>query len=437
MIKTNTRYVVRPGGRLRGDMRVPGDKSISHRAIILGSIAQGKTTVNGVLHGTDVLATVEAFRKMGVNITAPNGGTLSIEGVGLNGLSPPQGELDLGNSGTAMRLMAGLLAGQKFGTRLIGDESLSARPMRRVTDPLTQMGARVETGPQGTPPLTIHPVRGLNGIHYVLPVASAQVKSALLLAGLYAKGETCIEEPVPTRDHTERMLRGFGYACTHQGQGICINGAGALQGREIDVPADLSSAAFFIVAATIAENSMLRLLHVGVNPTRTGLLAILQKMGAVIRIERRREVCGEPVADLQVESARLTGIDVPREQITLAIDEIPILCVAAACADGVTTLRGAAELRHKESDRISCMVDGLRGVGIEVEEYADGMSIRGGDIRGGLVRSCGDHRIAMAFCMAGIKARSSIEIADCGSIATSFPDFFETARNSGVNIHAA
>ena len=437
MTTSGLQYVVRPAGGLSGDLRVSGDKSISHRSVILGSIAVGTTKISGILQATDVFATIDAFRKMGVKITGPDEGNVSIQGVGLDGLSPPEDKLNLGNSGTAMRLLAGLLAGQKFGTNLVGDDSLSGRPMRRVTDPLAKMGARVETGPEGTPPLSIKPVGDLNGIHYVLPVASAQVKSALLLAGLYAHGETCIEEPVPTRDHTERMLGGFDYPCRQREHGMCLRGGGVLHGTQIDIPADLSSAAFFIVAATIAEGSHLRLSHVGVNPTRIGLLNILKTMGAVIRVEHEREICGEPVAELEVESAKLQGVEVPLEQVSLAIDEFPILCIAAAYAQGVTMIRGATELRHKESDRISSMVKGLRNLGIDVEEYSDGMSIRGGQVQGGTVSSNGDHRVAMAFCIAGVQATSSVEIQDCGNIVTSFPGFFDAAKSCGMDIHAS
>lgn len=426
--------MVRPGAKLSGAVRVPGDKSISHRSVVLGAVAEGDTRIRGILEGHDVLATITAFRQMGVDITGPDQGRLSIRGVGLDGLSAPTDNLDLGNSGTAMRLMAGLLSGQKFGTCLVGDESLSSRPMKRITIPLTRMGACIETGVDGCPPITIQPTDRLIGIHYVLPVASAQVKSALMLAGLYADGETCVEEPAPTRDHTERMLRGFGYPCTQRDGRICVKGKGRLQGAQIEVPGDLSSAAFFIVAAAITDGSSLRLSHVGVNPTRIGLLEILREMGASIKVEQARDACGEPVADLQVKAAPLRGIEVPVELVSSAIDEFPILCIAAACADGVTVVRGAGELRHKESDRISAMVTGLRTLGIDVEEFPDGMSIRGGSIQGGSVASHGDHRVAMAFCIAGNRARSSVEVQDCANIATSFPNFLEVAATCGMHI---
>ena len=429
------RYRVEPGGELSGELRVPGDKSISHRAVILGAVAEGLTEVTNLLEGADVLATIAAFRQMGVEIEGPDNGRLAIAGVGLRGLSAPGGELDLGNSGTAMRLMTGLLAGQAFKSILTGDESLSSRPMRRVTEPLALMGALIETTAGGTPPLVVHPVNGLNGIRYALPVASAQVKSSILLAGLYATGETCIEEPVPTRDHTERMLNGFLYPCETSSAGICLSGGSRLHPMGIDVPSDISSAAFFIVAAAIAPAASLRLRGVGVNPTRTGVLEILRLMGAAIDVENEQQVCGETVADIVVRSAPLKGIDVPVELVPLAIDEFPAICIAAACARGSTTIRGAAELRHKESDRIKAMVNGLRELGIDARELEDGMRIAGGDMTGGCVDSAGDHRIAMAFSVAGLRARTGIEIRDCGSIGTSFPGFLETANRCGIRIH--
>lgn len=401
---------------------------------MLGSIAEGMTRVANLLEGTDVLATVSAFRSMSVEIEGPHNGNLMIRGAGLRGLRRPEADLDLGNSGTAMRLLSGVLAGQTFASRLTGDPSLSGRPMRRVIDPLTRMGASITATSAGTPPLSVRPARFLKGIRYVLPVASAQVKSAVLLAGLYAQGETCVEEPRPTRDHTERMLAGFGYPC-ESGQGeVCIQGGGRLSGTDIDVPADLSSAAFFIVAATIAPGSQLRLIDVGVNPTRTGVIDILRRMGASITTENERLVCGEPVADIVVRHAPLKGIDVPVELVPLAIDEFPVLCVAAACARGTTKLRGAGELRHKESDRIASVVKGLRVLGIDADEFADGMDITGGHFGGGSVDSAGDHRVAMAFCMAGLRADAVIHVRDCGNIATSFPGFLETAAGCGLRI---
>lgn len=415
-------------------MRVPGDKSISHRAVMLGSIAEGATRVSNLLEGSDVLATVAAFRQMSVEIEGPENGCLSITGVGLRGLAAPTDSLDLGNSGTAMRLLTGLLAGQQFGSRLTGDASLSGRPMRRVVDPLTQMGASITSTARGTPPLDVHAVDSLKGIEYALPVASAQVKSAVLLAGLYARGKTCVEEPRPTRDHTERMLAGFGYPCERNGRSVCVQGGGNLYGSVIDVPADLSSAAFFIVASTIAPGSQLRLSGVGMNPTRTGVIDILRRMGASIEMEGERVVCGEPVADIVVRYAPLKGIDVPLDLVPLSIDEFPVLCIAAGCARGTTTIRGAAELRHKESDRISSMVSGLRALGISTEEFEDGMSITGGEMTGGSVDSFGDHRVAMSFCIAGLRASTRIEVGDCGNITTSFPGFLRTVSDCGLRI---
>ncbi|HHO68104.1 MAG TPA: 3-phosphoshikimate 1-carboxyvinyltransferase, partial [Gammaproteobacteria bacterium] len=371
-------FHVQPGGRLRGNLRVPGDKSISHRSIMLGSLADGVTEVSGFLEGEDSLATLAAFRAMGVAIDGPEAGRVRIEGVGLHGLRAPDGPLDLGNSGTSMRLLAGLLAGQAFDTELIGDSSLMSRPMRRVTEPLALMGARIDTTEAGTAPLRIHGGQRLHGIDYRMPVASAQVKSSLLLAGLYAQGRTCVHEPAPTRDHTERMLTGMGYP-VQTGEGrACLSGGGSLQPARIDVPADISSAAFFLVGASIAPGSELTLEHVGINPTRTGVLDILKRMGADIEILNPRESGGEPVADLRVRSAGLAGIEIPPELVPLAIDEFPVLFVAAACAEGTTVLTGAEELRVKESDRIQVMADGLQALGVEAHPTADGMVIHGG-----------------------------------------------------------
>ena len=429
-----TDFVVAPGGRLSGCLRVPGDKSISHRSIMLGAIAEGITEVSGFLEGEDSLATLRAFRAMGVEIEGPEAGRVTIHGVGLHGLRPPDGPLDLGNSGTSMRLLAGLLAGQGFEVTLTGDASLSSRPMRRVTEPLARMGARIDTTEAGTAPLVIHPVEKLQGIHYEMPVASAQVKSAVLLAGLYAEGETCVTEPAPTRDHTERMLTGMGHAVRRSGNRICLDGGGRLQATPIEVPADISSAAFFLVGASIAPGSEVVLEHVGINPTRDGVITILRRMGADITLENPREVGGEPVADLRVRSAPLHGIEIPEALVPLAIDEFPALFVAAACAEGETVLRGAEELRVKESDRIQVMADGLRVLGIDAEPTPDGIRIQGGRLGGGEVLSHGDHRIAMAFAMAGLRAHGTIRILDCANVNTSFPGFVELAAAAGLQI---
>jgi len=436
-VSSNVRFKILPGGRLSGDIRVPGDKSISHRAIMLGSLAEGVTHVEGFLEGDDALATLQAFRAMGVRIEGPDQGKVTIHGVGMNGLQPPEEPLDLGNSGTSMRLLAGLLAGQGFEVTLIGDDSLSRRPMKRVTEPLALMGAEINTTPKGTAPLVIRPVDGLKGIDYQLPVASAQVKSCLLLAGLYAAGETWVSEPAPTRDHTERMLNGFGYEVMRSGRRRGLSGGGKLLACDIDVPADISSAAFFLVGASIAEGSDLILRHVGMNPTRDGVITILRLMGADIEVLNEHEVGGEPVADLRVRSAALKGIRIPEELVPLAIDEFPALFVAAACAEGVTVLSGAEELRVKESDRIQVMADGLQTLGVVAKPTTDGIVIQGGRLGGGTLASHGDHRIAMAFAMAGLRASTEIVIDDCANVNTSFPGFATLAASSGLRIEVA
>jgi cyclohexadieny/prephenate dehydrogenase / 3-phosphoshikimate 1-carboxyvinyltransferase len=430
-------FKVLPGGQAIGSIRVAGDKSISHRSIILASIANGITRVTGFLEGEDALNTVAAFREMGVTIVGPENGELTIYGVGKLGLQKPRRPLYMGNSGTAMRLLAGLLAAQSFDSELTGDESLMERPMNRIAGPLRDMGAIIETAEAGTPPLKIKG-RELSGIRYEMPIASAQVKSCLLLAGLFAQGVTEIIEPAPCRDHTERMLQGFGYTVQRNPeQGSCsVSGGGELQATEIDVPADISSAAFFLVAAAITPGSDLTLLHVGVNPTRVGVMNILRAMGADIESSNERIVGGEPVADLRVRYRPLIGIDIAADQIPLAIDEFPVLFIAAACAEGETLLRGAEELRVKESDRIEAMAQGLKQLGVVVETYADGIKISGGKIGGGCVDSFGDHRIAMAFTVAGLRAESAIEIANCANVATSFPNFVELATEVGMRVSA-
>jgi len=430
-------FTVEPGGQLTGRARVPGDKSISHRSIMLGSLAEGVTEVSGFLEGEDSLATLNAFRAMGVIIAGPEQGRVSIRGVGLHGLRAPSGPLYLGNSGTSMRLLSGLLAGQQFDTVMTGDASLSRRPMKRVTTPLATMGAVIEATGQGTAPLTVRGGRNLHGIEYTLPVASAQVKSCLLLAGLYAQGRTCVTEPAPTRDHTERMLTGFGYPVERQGATACVTGGGRLAATRIDVPADISSAAFFLVGASIAPGSDLVLEHVGINPTRTGVIDILRLMGASIDVQNSREIGGEPVADLRVRHAPLRGIEIPEHLVPLAIDEFPALFIAAACATGRTVLTGAEELRVKESDRIQVMADGLAALGIDAQPTPDGIVIQGGTLQGGRIDSHGDHRIAMAFAMAALRAAGPIRIDDCANVNTSFPDFVDLAANSGLRISSA
>lgn len=427
-------YRVGAGGSLEGRLRVPGDKSISHRAVMLAAIAQGESRIAGCLEAEDVVATMNAFRALGVRIEGPREGRVTVHGVGLRGLRAPERALDCGNSGTAMRLLAGVLAAQPFDSELTGDESLRRRPMRRVAEPLARMGARIETAADGCPPLRIRGGARLRGIRYSMPVASAQVKSALLLAGLYAEGRTCVSEPAPTRDHTERMLSGFGWPTEREGDTVCVQGGAVLHATDIEVPGDLSSAAFFLVGASIAEGSDLVLEHVGVNPTRTGALEILRRMGADIRLLNERTAGGEPVADIRVRGARLRGIEVPAELVPLAIDEFPVLFVAAANAQGETVVRGAAELRVKESDRIAAMAEGLAALGVAVETAPDGMRVRGGAYGGARVRSHGDHRVAMAFAIAALRAGGPITIEDCANVATSFPGFPELARAAGLRI---
>lgn len=422
------------GGKLSGSIRVPGDKSISHRSIMLGSLANGVTEVTGFLDGDDCLATLNAFRQMGVMIEGPDQGKLRIEGVGLHGLQRPDNVLDMGNSGTSMRLMSGLMSGQAFDVTLTGDDSLSKRPMQRVIKPLSAMGATIEATEAGTPPLYIKGGATLTGIHYDLPVASAQVKSCTLLAGLYAKGTTSVTEPAPTRDHTERMLRGFGYQVTTEGNTMGLEGGGELYATQIDVPADISSAAFFLVGASIAKGSDLTLKHVGINPTRTGVIDILRLMGADITLSNEKQVGGEPVADIRVRYAPLQGIHIPEALVPLAIDEFPVLFVAAALAEGTTVLTGAEELRVKESDRIQVMADGLQACGADATSTADGMIIQGGSLHGGYVESHDDHRIAMAFTMAGLCAEGNIYINNCANVNTSFPDFIALAASVGVKV---
>jgi 3-phosphoshikimate 1-carboxyvinyltransferase len=435
---TNLTFIVQPGGSLHGSVRVPGDKSISHRSIMLGSLAEGTTHVSGFLQGEDCLCTLKAFRAMGVDIDGPtDDGKVTIHGVGLHGLKAPAGDLDMGNSGTSMRLMSGLMSGQAFDVRMTGDASLSKRPMKRVTAPLASMGAEIDATEKGTPPLLVHGARKLQGIHYDMPVASAQVKSSLLLAGLYAQGETSVTEPAPTRDHTERMLRGFGYAVKTDGNHISLQGGGKLTATDIDVPSDISSAAFFMVGASIAQGSDLTIEHVGMNPTRTGVIDILRLMGANLEVLNEREVGGEPVADIRVRSAPLKGIQIPEALVPLAIDEFPSLFIAAAFATGQTVLTGAEELRVKESDRIQVMADGLIACGVDAQPTPDGIIINPGNFSGGTIESHGDHRIAMSFAMAALCAKATITINDCANVNTSFPGFVDLAAGAGVRIAVA
>ncbi len=441
MAQHPNRFSALPTSRIGGDITVPGDKSISHRALMLGAVAEGASVVEGFLASEDCLATQAALGAMGVSIERDSAGLVRIEGVGWYGLRAPTGALDLGNSGTAIRLLMGLLAGQPFSSTLTGDASLRQRPMERVAAPLRLMGAQVSTASGGRPPVVIGGGARLRGIAYDLPMASAQVKSALLLAALGAEGATTVRSPGPSRDHTERMLQSMGVrlALAAEGEGhvVTVNGRATLRSVSIRVPADFSSAAFFLVAGCLGARDGLLIRNVGINPTRTGLLTILRAMGATIELRNPRSVGAEPVADLWVTQSELTGIEVPPELVPLAIDEFPVLFIAAAAANGETTVSGAEELRKKETDRIAVMAEGLRTVGIEVEERPDGARIVGGRMRGGTVDSRGDHRIAMSFAVASLRARERIEILNTAEVATSFPGFLDVARQAGLNVAPA
>lgn len=430
-------WVVSPSSRVQGELLVPGDKSVSHRALMLGAIAEGHTCIEGFLAGEDCLASLRVLRQLGVVINQRTDGVIEVEGVGLEGLTASASELDMGNAGTAMRLFMGLLSGQSFDSTLVGDQSLMRRPMERVAAPLREMGALITTR-EGRPPVQVQAGPRLQGIDYLLPVASAQVKSAILLAGLRASGVTIVTEPVPTRDHTERMLQGFGVELSREGARVALHGGQTLRATRIEVPGDISSAAFFLVAGSIAREGELLLKNVGLNPTRDGILRILRAMGADITVVEERRFA-EPVADLLVRPARLKGIEVPLDWVPLAIDEFPAFFIAAACAEGPSRLRGAEELRVKESDRLAVMAEGLRALGVEHALHADGIDIAGaggeGDIfEGGDIDSHGDHRIAMSFATASLRAAAPIRIRDVANVATSFPDFERLANRSGLSI---
>ncbi len=432
-------FEIAPGGHLTGAARVPGDKSVSHRAIMFAAIADGASRITGFLESADCLATLSAFEAMGVRFRR-DGGALIVTGRGRDGLSAPSSALDLGNSGTSMRLLSGLMAGQAFDSTLTGDASLSRRPMARVIDPLTQMGARIVGSDGGRAPLAITGGQHLRGIDYTPPVASAQIKSCVLLAGLYANGVTRVHEPGVSRDHTERMLAAFGVTIERDGATLALAGGQSLSAFDVAVPADLSSAAFFMVGACIGTGSTLTLSGVGVNPTRRGVIDILRAMGADIRLVNAREQAGEPVADIEIRGGELHGVDIGADLVELAIDEFPAIFIAAACARGTTRLTGAAELRVKESDRIQVMADGLAALGVDVSVADDGLTIVGRPERhaftGGRIASHEDHRIAMAFAMAGLRASAPITIDDCDFVDTSFPGFVELARSAGLDIVA-
>ena len=427
-------YITSIAGPLKGTIKVPGDKSISHRSIMLGSIADGVTRVSGFLEGEDSLATLSAFRDMGVKIER-NGSNVTINGVGKYGLKEPINSLNLGNSGTSIRLMSGLLSAQSFDSELCGDESLSKRPMGRVIEPLRLMGADI-SGNDSKPPLLIKGGKQLSSIEYTLPVASAQIKSCLLLAGLYSDGKTTIIENGISRDHTERMLKGFGYDVTSSSNTISLMGGGSLKSCDIEVPSDISSAAFFMVAGCISENSSIVLEAVNINPTRTGVIDILRLMGGNIELLNQRLQAGELIADIKVTSSELKGIEIPENLVPLAIDEFPVLFIAASCAKGETVLTGARELRVKESDRIQVMADGLTSLGIDNEVLDDGIRIIGGEFKEqtSSIKSHHDHRISMAFAIASVKSKFNIEIEGVDNVKTSFPNFVELANSIGMKI---
>jgi len=428
-----------PGGAVAGEIAVPGDKSISHRALMLGGLARGQTRIHGFLAGEDCLSTARALGALGVRIEFDSPTEVRVAGQGGRGLTAPAGPLDMGNAGTAMRLMMGLLCGQPFASTLIGDASLMRRPMERVAVPLRQMGARIDTQ-DGRPPVRIGGGALLQAIHYALPVASAQVKSAILLAGLGAQGRTRITEPAPSRDHTERMLAAFGVELLREGPTLALEGGQPLHAADIEVPGDFSSAAFFLVAGCLAAAQPLTLRNVGVNPTRTGLLEILLRMGADIRVRQHPVKPGaEPVADLEVRRSALRGITVPEALVPLAIDEFPAFFIAAACAQGESVVRGAAELRVKESDRLAAMAEGLTVLGVDNQLLPDGLRLKGTGrpFAGGTIDSRGDHRIAMAFAVAALRAGAPLLIQDVANVATSFPGFMETARGVGLRIDPA
>jgi len=429
-----SKFIAKPATTLSGQLKIPGDKSISHRSIMLGSLSEGVTKVSGFLEGEDALSTLKAFQAMGVKIEREDD-NVTIHGVGIHGLKKPEKPLDLGNSGTSIRLMSGILAAQAFDSELVGDESLSKRPMGRVINPLKDMGAVIQSN-DGKPPLKITGGQALKGIHYDLPVASAQVKSCVLLAGLYADGDTCVTEPAPTRDHTERMLKGLGYDVRVNDNQMCLTGGGKLSATAIQVPSDISSAAFFMVAACIAPKSDITLMGVNINPTRTGVIDILKLMGANLTLSNGREIGGELLADIRIKSSELKGIQIPKALVPLAIDEFPAVFIAASCAQGETILTGAKELRVKESDRIQVMADGLDILGVKNEVLDDGIKIQGGEFKEptSIIESHHDHRISMSFAVASLRCAYPIEINGVDNVMTSFPNFVDLANSAGMDI---
>jgi 3-phosphoshikimate 1-carboxyvinyltransferase len=429
-----TDYVVAPAERVAGEVTVPGDKSISHRALMFGALARGRTAISGFLEGEDCLSTMRAVAELGVRVERPAPGEVVVDGVGLHGLQPPRAALDMGNAGTAMRLFMGILGAQPFDSELIGDESLMRRPMERVAKPLRAMGAQIETR-EGRPPVRILAGGPLHAIRYEMPVASAQVKSAVLLAGLQATGETTVVEPAVTRDHTERMLQSFGVAVRARDGVVSVSAPVELRAATIRVPGDISSAAFFLVAACLGAREPFVVRDVGVNPTRTGILEMLALMGADLRLFNHRTWGMEPVADIEIRPSILRGVRVPERLVPLAIDEFPAFFIAAAAAEGETLVTGAGELRVKESDRIAAMARGLEAIGVAHEVLPDGMRIEGGrPFRGGTIDSRGDHRIAMAFAVASLRASEPLRILDTANVATSFPGFEKLANGAGLKI---
>lgn len=431
-------FDAQPSKAVAGSLAVPGDKSISHRALMLSGIAEGESHVSGFLASEDCLATLSAMQALGVSIERPAATEVTVRGVGLHGLKGTARDLDMGNAGTAMRLFTGLLSAQRFSSRLIGDASLMRRPMERVAKPLREMGASIRTT-NGTPPVDIAAAAHLYGIDYKMPMASAQVKSAILLAALYAEGVSSVTSPAVSRDHSELMLKSCGVDLKVEGLKVSVHPPKTLASQRIHVPGDFSSAAFFMVAGLLAASPQgLLIENVGLNPTRTGLLDILRRMGADIRVENARLSGAEPVADLRVLPSRLKGITVPKALVPLSIDEFPVLFVAAACAEGTTTVTGAEELRVKESDRIAAMSAGFKVLKVEHEVLHDGMRIEGrpegAAFGGGQIDSVGDHRIAMAFAIASLRASAPIHIKDVANVATSFPGFVPLACAAGLNL---
>lgn len=413
--------------------KVPGDKSISHRALMLGGIADGEVHLSGFLPGGDNHATLAVMRQLGVTVIEHDDTTLTIQGRGLAGLAAPEADLDCGNAGTGMRLLAGLLAGQPFNSTLIGDRYLQKRPMTRIVEPLSLMGAHISSQAGGVAPLHVQGGHPLTGLDYTLPMASAQVKSSLLLAGLYATGDMVIHAPGICRDHTERMLQTMGCLC-ELGNTVRMPCGQQPQATHIYIPGDISSAAFFMVLAAIQPHGQLTIQGVGINPTRLGVINILKAMGAKIEILNHRDLGAEPIADITIAASQLVGIEIDPAQVPLAIDELPVLMVAAACASGTTVLSGAQELRVKESDRITAMADGLRALGITVKTFEDGMAVTGGQLQSGEVSSAGDHRIAMAFAIAGSIATGPVRVLDTDHVQTSFPGFVETCQMLGLQV---